>query len=62
MVRLESSKIVGSSPDRVKPNIGNCSLSGKHAALMSKSKDLLAWNQDDVCKWSDMSTSELLFQ
>lgn len=57
MVRLECSKIVGSSPDRVKPNIDNCCLSGKHTALMSKSKDLLAWNQDNVC--SDISTSEL---
>ena len=31
---------------------------------MSKNKDCLAWNQDNVPKWSDMSTSicRLLFQ
>ena len=29
--------------------------STKHAALRSKSRNWLAWNQDDVSKWSDMS-------
>ena len=32
------------------------------AALMSKSKDLLVWDQGNVSEWSDMSTHELLFQ
>ena len=36
--------------------------SAKHAALSSKNKDWLAQNQNDVSKWSDMSTSGLLFQ
>ena len=39
-----------------------CCFSAKHAALKSKSKDWLARNQDNVSKWSDMSTSGLLFQ
>ena len=35
----------------------------KHAALGSKSKDSwLAWKQDNVFEWSDMSTYDLLFQ
>ena len=32
------------------------------AALRSKSKDWLARNQDNVLKWSDMSTHGMLFQ
>jgi len=32
----------------------------KHAALRRKSKDCLAQNQNNVSKWSDMSTLELL--
>ena len=36
--------------------------SAKHAALRSKSKDLFAWNQDNVFELSDMSTHGLLFQ
>ena len=35
--------------------IGICCFSNKHAALMRKSKDWLAWNQDNVSKWADMS-------
>ena len=34
----------------------------KHAALRRKSKDWLALNQNNVSKWSDMSTCRLLFQ
>jgi hypothetical protein len=30
--------------------------------LRSSSKDLLAWNQDNVLEWSDMSTRDLLFR
>jgi hypothetical protein len=37
-------------------------LSAKHAASRRKSKDWLAWNQDNVSEWSDMSTCGLLFQ
>ena len=57
-------KIVGSSPDRVKPKtkIGICCFSAKHAALRSKSKDRLARNQNNMSEWSDMSISGLLFQ
>jgi len=32
------------------------------SALRSKSKDWLAWNQNNVSEWSDMSTHELSFQ
>ena len=31
------------------------------AALRRKSKDLLAWNQNNVSEWSDMSNRGLLF-
>ena len=34
----------------------------KHEALRRQSKALLAWNQDNVSKWGDMSTRVLLFQ
>jgi hypothetical protein len=39
-----------------------CCFSAKHAALMSKSKDWLAWNQNNVAEWGDMSITGLLFQ
>jgi hypothetical protein len=42
--------------------IGICCFSAKHAALRRKSKDLLAWNQDNVSKWCNMSIRGLLFQ
>ena len=41
--------------------IGICCFSAKHAALMRKSKDWLARNQNNVSEWSDMSTLGLLF-
>jgi hypothetical protein len=34
--------------------IGICCFSAKHATLRRKSKDWLAWNQNNVSKWSDM--------
>ena len=42
--------------------IGICCFSAKHAALRRKSKDWLAWNQNNVIEWSDISTRELLLQ
>ena len=42
--------------------IGICCFSAKHASLSRKSKDWLAWNQNNVSEWSDMSTRGLLFQ
>jgi len=42
--------------------IGICCFSAKHAALRRKSKDWLAWNQNNVSEWSDMFTLGLLFQ
>jgi hypothetical protein len=42
--------------------IGICCFSAKHAALRIKGKDWLAWNQNNVSEWSDMSTPRLLFQ
>ena len=42
--------------------IGICCFSAKHTVLWRKSKDWLAWNQDNVSKWGDMSTHGLLFQ
>ena len=43
-------------------NTGICCFSAKHAVLRSKSKDWLARKQNNVSKWSDMSTRVLLFQ
>jgi hypothetical protein len=42
--------------------ISICCFSTKHAALQGKRKEWLAWNQDNVCEWRDMSTHGLLFQ
>ena len=35
--------------------IGICCFSAKHTALKRKSRDWLAWNQDNVSEWDDMS-------
>ena len=40
--------------------IGMCCFSSKHAALRKKSKDWLAWNQDKVSEWDDMSICRLV--
>jgi hypothetical protein len=40
--------------------IGICCFSAKHAALRRKSKDWLAWNQNNVSEWSDMSIRVLV--
>ena len=42
--------------------IGICCFSSKHAALRRKSKDFLAWNQNNVSEWGDMSFHRLLIQ
>jgi hypothetical protein len=42
--------------------IGICCFSAKHTALRRKSKGWLAWNQNNVSEWSDISTCGLLFQ
>ena len=61
MVSMIASKAV----DRgVKPRSGQtkdhkiciCCFSAEQAALRSKSKDWLAWKQNNVSEWSDMST------
>ena len=39
-------------------NIGMCCFSVKHTALRSRSTYWLAWNQNNVSKWNDMSTGE----
>ena len=41
--------------------IGMCCFSAKHAALRRESKYWLARYQNDVSKWSDMSTRRMLF-
>ena len=41
--------------------IGMCCLSAKHASLRRKSKDWLTGNQNNVSKWSDMSTTDCCF-
>jgi hypothetical protein len=40
--------------------IGFWCFPAKHAALRRKSKDWLAWNQNNVSEWSDMSTCGLV--
>ena len=42
--------------------INICCFSAKHATLGRRSKDWLAWNQNNVSEWSDISTRGLLFQ
>jgi len=42
--------------------MGICCFSTKHATLRSKNKDWLSRNQNNVSKWSDMSTRGLLLQ
>ena len=42
--------------------IDMCCFSAIYATLMSKIKDWLARNQNNVSDWSDMSTRGLLFQ
>ena len=41
---------------------GICCFSAKHATLRRKSKDWLAWNQDNLSEWGDMSLRGLWFQ
>ena len=42
--------------------IGICCFPSKHTLLRRKSIDWSAQNQNNVSKWSDMSTRGLLFQ
>ena len=64
MVSVLVRKIVSSRPGRVNPKNLNwyCCFSAKHASLRSKNKDWLNRNQNNVSKWSDMSTRGQLFQ
>ena len=50
------------SGQTIEYKIDICCFSAKQTALRRKSKDCLAWNQDNVFAWSDMSTHGLLFQ
>ena len=40
--------------------IGVCCFSTKHT--VARTKDWLAWNQDTILEWCEMSTNGLLFQ
>ena len=42
-------------------DFGSCCFSANHAAFRSKSKDRLVQNQDNVSKWRNMSTCELVY-
>jgi len=44
----------------VQAQVGICCFSAKHAALRNKRNDLLAWNQEYVSEWSDMSIAKKL--
>ena len=56
MVDLRFDNLLGQTKDN---QIGICCFSTKHTALMSKSKDWLARNQDNTSEWRDMSTRGL---
>jgi len=43
-------------------NIGICCFFAKQAALRTKIKDCMAWNQDNVFRWGNMSIHGLYFQ
>jgi hypothetical protein len=67
MVSVFSSSVIGSgfepkSGQAKDYRIGICCFSAKHATLRKKIKDWLAWNQDNVSEWGDMSIYRLLFQ
>jgi len=55
---LTSSAVQSSGPIK----IDICCFSAKHTGLRSKSKDMLAWNQDYMSEWSDVSSCGLLSQ
>ena len=42
--------------------IGMCCFSARHTVLGRKSNDWLAWNQDTVSEWGDMSINGLLIK
>ena len=46
----------------IKPKTITLVFVAKHAALRRKSKDWLAWNQDNVSEWDDMFIHRLLIQ
>ena len=61
IVSVLASSVVDRGSGQTKDyEIGMCCFSGKHAALKRKSKDWLARNQNNVSKWSDMSTCRLV--
>jgi hypothetical protein len=65
IVSVLASRVVDQGPQSGQTKdyeIGICCFSAKHAALRRKSKDWLAWNQDNMFEWSDMSIRGLLFQ
>jgi hypothetical protein len=41
--------------------IGMCYIFAKNKVLQNKSKSGLAWNQDHVSEWNDMSTIDCCF-
>ena len=43
-------------------DIGICCLTDKHAALRRGKNHRLAWNQENVSEWGDMSIRGLFFQ
>jgi hypothetical protein len=62
-VRLLTSSAVdrGFEPRSVQTKdfkIGICCFSATNAALRRNSKDWLAWNQNNVTEWGDMSTPQ----
>jgi hypothetical protein len=44
------------------PDYNICCFCVKHRVLRRKSKDWLAWKQDNVSEWSNMYTRGLFFQ
>ena len=64
-VFASSAKIVGSSPDRVKPKTMKLIYVGSPLSTQhyeERAKTGLARNQNNVSEWNNMSTRGLLFQ
>jgi hypothetical protein len=62
VIPLEKVIVLVVNHGSTRDSIGIASFSANHAALRSKSKDWLAWNQDNVSMWNDRFTCRLLFQ
>jgi len=59
--RAEDRGFEASSDQTINYKIDICCFSDKHTALWSKSNYWLAWNQNNVSEWRDISIHGLMF-